>query len=1392
MSKKRKIGAIIALDGEKEFKTAVTSCNKALSTMKSEMKLVTAETAGNANSLDTLKKKHEVLQKALDEQVKKEEAVEKGLEHAREDYERIGKELGEYKSKLEKAQTALKDMETSQDASSDAVKDQKETVAQLSAVVEKGEAAYQKAGNRVLEWEKNLNTAKAQTITATKALNENAGYMDEAKESTNNCAESIDRFGNKVTTVKGKLVDAGDVIRANFINTLVDAGKELAKSSFDSAIKGAVGLETAVSDLAASTGAGKEEMQQYSDVLQEMYKDNYGDSMDDLADALSKVKQYTNETNPDRIKSLAENALTLSDTFDIDISESLRAATTLMDEFGVSSDEAYDLMATGAQNGLNKSDELADNIAEYGSLWSQAGFSAEEMFAIMENGLDSGAYNLDKVNDFVKEFGVSLADGRIEDSLSSFSANTQDLFYQWKDGQASTKDVFQSVINDLASMTNQQEALTIASDTWSALGEDNSMKVITSLNNVNDAYEDVQGTMEEIKDIKYDTVQQDWEALGRTFQTEIAAPIAEDFLPIAKEGIEFVSDNLQTLIPIVAGIGTAFAADKIITGITGITTKLAASATATEGASTAMTIFNAVLNANPAMVIATAIGALTTAALIFSDNVDIAKTATQELADAAAEVNQEAMNAAGELDSATAEISSAMDGSSASANTAHRLVDELKDLESQSQLTSTEQSRMSTIVSELNTMFPDMALSIDEVSGSLSMGTDEIEDYVDEALNMAKVEAVQKAVTEATEKLVDAEIEQTRAQEQLDETTQAIEDIQNKRLEADQAVKDKQDELKAAQEAYNEALVTGAGNLDELYAATMDTSEAQIEYNGSLMTVSEAYQRMAEDEQALKTTQEEQLAVQETLNGSIQTAQSELDVCTQYLEANTSSTESNTDATTANTEAAQANADAQAAQTEAAQASIEVAGQELEAYNNLSESQQTLSTDVTNAVLTMQESVQSALESQMNMFEEFDAGTEVSTQTLLDNMQSQIDGVTNWEQQLAELAEKGIDTDLLQSLADMGPEGVAYVESFNSMTEEELAKANELWGQSVDIKNMTNEWGSELTQGVGELAAGGEDAWNELATSLNLSANDAGEYVVQGLVDGMQAVQSQAEDAAEELGEETIDSVNTGAGVASPSTKTRQSGRYVVEGLINGIKEKVSAAKSEARNLGITAADAIRSGLQSREGSVKSEASNIANGVISSFRNGLSSGRHEVSYAARNVADGAVDAIRNGASSYSAYNSGYNMAIGLGNGIYAGQSYVTRAAADVAQAAINQARATLDINSPSKVFAEIGKYSAMGLSVGFENETSNVERTIESSMENISHSALNSIDWSGSVEGGSGSGASASGGDITLQIPVYMNGVLTQTEVEKISLNALNKSQKKYNSARGVKTFAIA
>ena len=60
----------------------------------------------------------------------------------------------------------------------------------------------------------------------------------------------------------------------------------------------------------------------------------------------------------------------------------------MITQFGISADEAYNLMAQGAQNGLDFSGELVDNINEYSVQFGKLGLSAEDMFNIFQSGSD--------------------------------------------------------------------------------------------------------------------------------------------------------------------------------------------------------------------------------------------------------------------------------------------------------------------------------------------------------------------------------------------------------------------------------------------------------------------------------------------------------------------------------------------------------------------------------------------------------------------------------------------------------------------------------------------------------------------------------------------------------------------------------------------------------------------------------------------------------------------------------------------------------------------------------------------------------------------------------------------------------------------------------------------
>lgn len=374
-----------------------------------------------------------------------------------------------------------------------------------------------------------------------------------ATENFKNVGTAAENAGTSIESLSGKLQSA--LATAG----LAYGAKEITEIGTD--------YEQAMKQVAAVTGAGTEEMDAMSDSIQKIYTSGIGKNLEEVAGAAALVKQQFGDMDSSTLEQITQDAIAMSGIFGTDLNETLRGVNALMNNMGLSAEEAFDYIAKGTQNGLDKSGELSDNLAEYSQIWEQAGFSAEEMFSILQNGLDSGAYNLDKVNDFVKGFSISLSDGRIEENVDKFSLGTRNLFAEWQNGKASQKDVFNSIISDLSNMTDQQEALSIASSVWSALGEDNAMKVITSLNNVNDTYSDVKGTMESIEEINYDNFADKTAALKRKVEMDVIIPITQKYMPKIEKAIDYVAEHLDEIVdhakPIAAGIAAAFAVKKI-------------------------------------------------------------------------------------------------------------------------------------------------------------------------------------------------------------------------------------------------------------------------------------------------------------------------------------------------------------------------------------------------------------------------------------------------------------------------------------------------------------------------------------------------------------------------------------------------------------------------------------------------------------------------------------------------------------------------------------------------------------------------------------------------------------------------------------------------------------
>ena len=279
-----------------------------------------------------------------------------------------------------------------------------------------------------------------------------------------------------------------------------------AVASGTKAIAGAVDLDKAMNQFAASTGVGKDALGSYEDTLKSIYANNYGDSFEDIANAMATVNQQLGNIDQASMQSLTESAFALRDTFEYDINESVRAASTMMKQFGISGDQAMNLIAAGAQNGLDFSGELLDSINEYSVQFAKVGLDADDMFKIMASGAQSGAWNLDKIGDAIKEMSIRVIDGS-DTTTAGFAAiglDANKMAAQFAKGGDSARKAFQQTIKAISGTKDPLQQNIAGVNLFGTMWEDLGPEVVTQLASIGDGAYSAGNELEKMKEVKYD------------------------------------------------------------------------------------------------------------------------------------------------------------------------------------------------------------------------------------------------------------------------------------------------------------------------------------------------------------------------------------------------------------------------------------------------------------------------------------------------------------------------------------------------------------------------------------------------------------------------------------------------------------------------------------------------------------------------------------------------------------------------------------------------------------------------------------------------------------------------------------------------------------------------
>lgn len=354
--------------------------------------------------------------------------------------------------------------------------------------------------------------------------------------------KNITEGDEKAAKLSSSFKKAGTAATVTLTAPVVAAGKAVFGVASD--------YEQANARIAAAFGVSGEEAERFSGIGKRIYEGGWGQSLDEVNDALIQCKSTLRDVSDEDLQTVTTNALMLSDTFGADVNESIRGTNALMEGFGLSATEASDLLTAGMQRGLNYTDELGDNLSEYSVRWGEAGMSASEYFSLLEAGTSNGAYNLDKVGDYLNEFLTALSDGRMEESIGSFSEGTQEVFENFKQGGATAEDVLQAVLGDLTQMPNEYDKAALASTLWSSLGEDNAMGMIESLAGVQDSFGDVAGAAQQAQEAASDSFAVKSQEAMRELQGSIE-PLGQPLLNIATD----VAGVVRSFSEWFAGIG---------------------------------------------------------------------------------------------------------------------------------------------------------------------------------------------------------------------------------------------------------------------------------------------------------------------------------------------------------------------------------------------------------------------------------------------------------------------------------------------------------------------------------------------------------------------------------------------------------------------------------------------------------------------------------------------------------------------------------------------------------------------------------------------------------------------------------------------------------------------
>nr|WP_317357828.1 phage tail tape measure protein [uncultured Tyzzerella sp.] len=664
-------GITIEIGGNTEpLENALNNINKQTKSTQYELKQVEKLLKLDPTNIELLTQKQQLLNKQTESTKQKLEALRKAEEEVQKQFERgeIGeKQYREFRREIINTENSLKSLENQNEQVAESLKSDFEKL-KSSNITLKNELENV---NEALQFDSNDIDLLNQK---SKILNTTISGLKKEMEEQEKILSNLENEYKQVSREKGNTSDKAKALKLQINNltneynqnkaqlsTTERESKKLNKTldilrnSAEQTSQGFTVMKGAMSNLVADgiksvsgglkdlitetdnasttfqmmTGTSSDEMAKFNQEIKNIYNSGLGESLTEVSQAMAEIKNQTKNIDTSTLSKLTANALQLQEAFGFDIQESIRAVNMLTTQFGITGEEAFNLIVQGVQNGLNKNNDLLDVINEYSVKFASSGDSAEDFFNRLQNSANAGTFSIDKSADAFKEFTIRITESgeEVTNSLNILGLNADEMANAISKGGEDGYNATQKIIEGLLNIEDPLEQNRLGMQIFGTMWEDAGGKAILAMANTKGEIDLTKNSLEQLSNTNLDSMSNQWQQVGRTLKDELLTPLLNQLLPKIQELVNYLKSNLpevkNLILVIGTTLGTVFAINSIATFISSISTIVTTIKTldiVTKIVTATQWLWNAALSANPIGVVVMAIAGLVAGIVLLWNN----------------------------------------------------------------------------------------------------------------------------------------------------------------------------------------------------------------------------------------------------------------------------------------------------------------------------------------------------------------------------------------------------------------------------------------------------------------------------------------------------------------------------------------------------------------------------------------------------------------------------------------------------------------------------------------------------------------------------------------------------------------------------------------------------